>query len=246
MPTCRLLIDEPGDGAWNMAVDEVLLARAAQEGEWTLRFYGWREATLSLGYFQAAADRDLHPPSRRIPLVRRSSGGGAIVHDREITYSLAAPIGRSLDASRQLYRRVHQAFVDALANMGIRGSLCQAVSARPRDDEPFLCFQRRGEGDVLLGHAKIVGSAQRRLRGAVLQHGSLLLCPSPAAPELLGVESLAGLELPHKRWTDLLSGAIARGLELRTTLDRLTEGDCQSAARLVEAKYGQPCWNLRK
>lgn len=246
MPVCRLLIDEPADGAWNMAVDEVLLMRAAQLGEWTLRFYGWREATLSLGYFQTAADRDLHPPSRQCPLVRRSSGGGAIVHDREITYSLAAPIGRSLDASSRLYRRVHQAIVEALTSQGIRGSLCQAVLARPRGDEPFLCFQRRGEGDVLLGNAKIVGSAQRRLRGAVLQHGSLLLGASPAAPELPGIESLASLVLPHRQWTDLLSGAIARGLELRTTLDRLTEADCQGAARLVEAKYGQSCWNLRK
>lgn len=245
MPTCRLLIDEPADGAWNMAVDEVLLARAAREGEWTLRFYGWREATLSLGYFQPAADRDLHQASRHCPLVRRPSGGGAIVHDREITYSLAARIGRSPEASRRLYRQVHTAIIEVLAPWGVQACLCDGPT-RPAGREPFLCFQRRAEGDVLLGDAKIVGSAQRRRDDALLQHGCLLLAASPAAPELPGVASLTALHRADEAWLSLLSQSIARSLSLSLLPDHLNDAERERVARLQAEKYGQPRWNDRK
>src|SRR5687767_13677741 len=97
MPTLRLLIDPPASGAWNMAVDEALLASAAA-GVATLRFYTWSQPTLSLGYFQHAHQRDAHAASRSCPLVRRASGGGAILHDRELTYSLAVPLRQRLGA----------------------------------------------------------------------------------------------------------------------------------------------------
>ena len=74
-----------------MAVDEVLLEAAAADGQCTLRFYRWEEPTLSLGYFQTYADRWQHEPSRDAAVVRRTSGGGAILHDAELTYSFAVP-----------------------------------------------------------------------------------------------------------------------------------------------------------
>src|SRR5438445_617792 len=83
---CRLIHDLPGDGPWNMAVDEALLEDAARSGRPTLRFYGWAEPTLSLGYFQPYAQRASHPPSSRCAVVRRPTGGGAILHDAELTY----------------------------------------------------------------------------------------------------------------------------------------------------------------
>src|SRR5262245_32066382 len=95
--TVRLIIDPPQKGAWNMAVDQALLESAAASGGVALRFYQWSEPTLSLGYFQPIAARSEHPPSLHSPVVRRASGGGAILHDRELTYSIAAPseiIGR--------------------------------------------------------------------------------------------------------------------------------------------------------
>jgi len=87
-PTCRLIVDRPAPGAWNMAVDEALLDAAVEQGVAALRFYQWSEPTLSLGYFQRHADRDSHAASHDCTLVRRQSGGGAILHDRELTYSL--------------------------------------------------------------------------------------------------------------------------------------------------------------
>src|SRR5271169_4762547 len=88
---CRLLVDPPASGAWNMAVDEALVDDAAARHACWLRFYGWSEPTLSLGYFQGYEERLAHRPSRQCPVVRRPSGGGAILHDVEITYSLAIP-----------------------------------------------------------------------------------------------------------------------------------------------------------
>ena len=87
----RLIIDPPLRGPWNMAVDEALLADDVETDAATLRFYRWSEPTLSLGYFQSYADRELHAASRGCAVVRRQSGGGAILHDRELTYSLVLP-----------------------------------------------------------------------------------------------------------------------------------------------------------
>src|SRR4051812_36941289 len=88
---CRVLFDPPAEGAWNMAVDEALGEAAAETKIATLRFYGWSRPTLSLGYFQKHDERVAHVGSAGCELVRRASGGGAIVHDRELTYSLALP-----------------------------------------------------------------------------------------------------------------------------------------------------------
>ncbi len=93
---CRLIVHPPSPGAWNMAVDEALLMDAVENGVATLRFYQWSEPTLSLGYFQRYSDREQHAASRKCAVVRRQSGGGAILHDRELTYSLMLPAGSPL------------------------------------------------------------------------------------------------------------------------------------------------------
>ena len=193
---CRLFIDPPASGAWNMAVDETLLESAADGGGFSLRFYRWQEPTLSLGYFQQYDDRWQHAASLNCPAVRRATGGGAILHDREITYSIAVPPGHRLAVKHiALYETIHAALIDVLAGYGIHASLCQAKAGKCGRSQPFLCFQRRSPGDVLLSDVKIAGSAQRRCRGAVLQHGSVLLARSPAAPELPGLAEVAAISL---------------------------------------------------
>ncbi|MGA2618392.1 MAG: lipoate--protein ligase family protein [Thermoguttaceae bacterium] len=240
---CRLLRDPPGGGAWNMAVDEVLLERAAAEQLASWRFYAWREPTLSLGYFQSYADRGQHAASGSCPVVRRLTGGGAILHDAELTYSVALPAEHPLAARRErLYGTVHAALVEALGALGIAAGLCQGAGRQP---EPFLCFQRRAPGDVLVEGVKIAGSAQRRLRRAVLQHGSLLLRRSPAAPELPGLEDLAGGPLADTltgRWLDRLTGRLAAGW----AVDRLRPDELQRAALLAADRYNAASWTQRQ
>lgn len=246
MNACRIIVDPPADGAWNMAVDETLLAAAAAGGPPTLRFYQWREPTLSLGYFQAAVDRTKHLASLAAPLVRRSSGGGAIIHDRELTYSLALPPGHALARNpRELYRRAHATLIAALARFGAAASLVAA--ARPeRRDEPFLCFARRAEGDVLLAGAKIAGSAQRRRAGAVLLHGSVLLARSDAAPELPGVSELTRAQIAPEELTAHWRERLAELAAARWTVGRRTPSESAEADALAQSKYSADAWTRRR
>lgn len=300
-PSCRLLIDPPAAGAWNMAVDEALLDMAA-EGRAALRFYQWNEATLSLGYFQHFEQRAQHAASRCCAAVRRLTGGGAIVHDRELTYSLALPRGlASADDRDRLYSLAHRSLLAALAEKGIRAEvfcLCppagaasetaahgplrlssvtieragsnapsnqtgspggqagndsfapgnSALSCEPADrhEEAFLCFQRRTPGDVILGGMKIAGSAQRRRRGAVLQHGSVLLARSSAAPELPGIAEISGIDLSPLELVECWQPLLARAMGLNVTPQPLSAEERLRVESLVGLRYANRTWTERR
>jgi len=125
----RVIFDSPSGGARNMAVDQALLMSAEQDGIVTLRLYGWTEPTLSLGYFQKYADRQSHSASLTCPVVRRRSGGGAILHDHELTYSLAIPSSsRWSDENAELYDLVHQVVIQLLGRDGIESQLYKNVA----------------------------------------------------------------------------------------------------------------------
>lgn len=248
---CRLLVDSPADGAWNMAVDEALLDSAAKTETPTLRFYQWSEPTLSLGYFQRYDDRDSHAPSRDCPAVRRSTGGGAILHDRELTYCLVWPAGAARSPGGRLnatwlYRAVHQSLQTVLRGHGIESELVQCPPVVATARQPLLCFQRRAVCDMIVGDDKILGSAQRRRSGAVLQHGSLLLAASTKAPEIRGLAEIIGRPL------DIATLIDAWGRQLEETLGvALRPGDLygyerQNAGRLSQSKYARPDWTRRR
>lgn len=195
LPTMKekigLIVDPPLRGSWNMAVDRALLESASSGGVPFIRIYQWKPSTISLGYFQAIAHRQSHIASRNCPVVRRATGGGAIIHDRELTYSIVLPrTSRWSTENAELFRRVHRSLIECLEGMGVRGCQLFENAVRESSSEPFLCFQRRANGDVVLKDFKIIGSAQRRLKNALLQHGSVLLGQSTAAPELPGVNEL--------------------------------------------------------
>ena len=153
-----LIVDPPASGAWNMGFDEALRERVAQTGRAAVRFYQWAPATLSLGYFQCYASRGEHPGSAGLPVVRRASGGGAIVHDRELTYSCVFPVRDRLGRPiQQLVDEFHRALIEILRDWSIAARLCESASGISREEEPFLCFRRRAAGDVLLDGAKIAG-----------------------------------------------------------------------------------------
>jgi lipoate-protein ligase A len=253
MFSCRLMIDEPAAGAWNMAVDEALLESAASDGICTLRFYGWSEPTLSLGYFQRQTDRQQHAASLDCPLVRRLSGGGAILHDDELTYSFAAPATfRGSAHAQSLYDAFHLSLVEVLSGWGVQARLWEQSSELPADEEPFLCFQRRAVGDVVLddpqtGSFKVAGSAQRRRRGAVLQHGSLLLRASRVAPELPGLERVMEVErFSQRECRGAWSKALAGRLELNLTAGGLSPRETAQARTMKSDKYDSASWNERK
>ncbi len=249
----QFILDDPAAGDWNMAVDQALLEAAAAGQQLYLRCYQWRPATLSLGYFQRRADRAGHPSSRNCPLVRRPSGGGAILHDRELTYALAAPARHPLaQRAASLYRATHEELIAALAEFGVSAALF-ANAQRPssageaaRIAEPFLCFQRRSAADVLVGSHKIAGSAQRRRAGAVLQHGSILLAQSPAAPELPGVQEAAGKWIAPAELAERFSRRLAARLGADLAGYALPEDLADRVETLREDKYASETWTARR
>jgi lipoyl(octanoyl) transferase len=258
---CRLLVDPPQSGPWNMAVDEALLHDAAISGTASLRFYGWNEPTLSLGYFQKHADRAQHPASSSVALVRRQSGGGAILHDHELTYSLALPPSHpfAVDA-HSLYNAVHELIAALLRKSLLPGCdsntirLVGKVQETKKGSEPFLCFQRRSPGDIVfvdqMSHGvaddhKVVGSAQRRSRGAVLQHGSILLGRSEYGPELAGLNDLCDNNIIKTHLSNKLSTALSHSLGLEYGEQAIDDRIRESARSLQEEKYGNPTWILK-
>jgi lipoate-protein ligase A len=244
---CRLMVDLPAAGAWNMAVDEVLLESAAENGRCSLRFYRWSEPTLSLGYFQRAAQRAAHAASRDCPMVRRQTGGGAILHDQELTYSLAMPVAHPLaEDPVRLYSTAHEALVSVLARFGVQATLCIEPAELAAADQPFLCFERRSPGDVLLGKSKICGSAQRRRRGAILQHGSLLLERSRQAPELPGIKELSGQTPEVALLIEILRQELACRLRLALDSQAFSPAESAEAQELAQEKYRVADWNCRR
>ncbi len=246
MHAAKLLIDSPAEGAWNMASDESLLLAAGQGGQMYLRFYQWSQATLSLGYFQPVKLRREHPPSRSCPLVRRATGGGAILHHLELTYSFAAPAqDRWARRVTDLYDAFHETLVETLSEWRIDASLVQQTSDH-QGDPPFLCFERRSRGDVVLEGKKVTGSAQRRQHGAVLQHGSILLKGSPFAPELPGIEELSGRAVTADTLREAWLGRLARRLRMEFVPASWSEEQRLDARRFVEQRYAAGSWNARR
>jgi lipoate-protein ligase A len=219
----RLLRDEPASGAWNMAVDEAILTSAAEGGVPTLRFYWWEAPTLSLGYFQEYDEREGHTASRQCPCVRRAS----VWAKNHLS----------------IYDIFHSTLVDTLAERNIVASLCRIEGSLREQASPFLCFERRANGDVLVGEIKIAGSAQRRFGGAVVQHGSILFDRSACAPELPGLNDLGHGVLTQESFLDSWLPKLTEKMSLQLTPGSLTQAERGLASRLTEEKFGSDGWN---
>lgn len=171
----RLLATPPLAGPENMALDEVLLRRAAATGEAVFRVYAWSGPTLSLGRNQPARD-EYDPTALRdhgVSVVRRLTGGRAVLHHREVTYSVTAP--ESLGAAlRDAYLRINGILVQGLHALGADASIASPKGRAPLPSTA-PCFEEPTEGELVLGARKLVGSAQYREAGALLQHGSILV-----------------------------------------------------------------------
>jgi lipoate-protein ligase A len=152
----------PHGGAYNMAMDEVLLRAAVQP---LLRVYGWAAPTVSFGYFGRFAEIQPLWPERE--LVRRWTGGGIVPHGEDLTYTLLVPKSDPFagESSAESYRMIHEAVAQALG-----GALSLAAGAPKVSDE---CFANPTAHDILAGEKKIAGAAQRRTRHGLLHQGSI-------------------------------------------------------------------------
>lgn len=180
----RILETGSGTGACNMALDEALLSEvgSGRSGP-VIRVYGWSPACISLGHFQDPA-RELDLDRVRelgYGVVIRSTGGRAVLHIDELTYSIIAPPEAETWCISQAasYRAISQAVVRALAAEGFGVTLDRGYPVEKPSDLRAMtpCFSSTARSEVVWGDRKVVGSAQRRLRGAFLQHGSILVSP---------------------------------------------------------------------
>lgn len=170
----RYLVDPPRTGPWNMALDEVLLeSLSASACPATVRFYSWHPACLSLGYFQKEGEINFDECRRRgIQIVRRLTGGRAILHARELTYSI---VMRTSAGVLESFRRINMALLRGLGRMGVEAALVSKAKKPAEAGKSSICFLSPSWGEIMSGGKKLLGSAQTRRGSSILQHGSLPL-----------------------------------------------------------------------
>jgi lipoate-protein ligase A len=278
----RLLHSPPLDGAMNMAVDEAIL-NAVAEGAAppTLRFFAWTPPCLSLGYAQPVSDVDADRlAAHGWGLVRRPTGGRAILHTDELTYSVIAPMDepRVHGGVIESYRQLADGLLRGLALIGLSanadrkrreeggGNSPPPSSLPPPPSTNPVCFETPSDYEITADGKKLLGSAQVRRRGVVLQHGTLpLVGDLGRICEALHFESEAERERVRARvlqrattlatvlgravsWeaaAEAMQRGFAGALNLRLEMGELSEAERAEAERLRAAKYAAEVWNAR-
>ena len=198
---------------FNMGLDEWLLEEASEQV--VLRFYTWKPDALSLGYFQRLAD--VEDTEKATALVRRITGGGAIHHTGELTFSITSPLSHPLYRGpvSESYERLHAVLIEALARFGVEASLAGSRGQLASDRAGTgMCFHASTPQDITWDQRKGVGSAQRRRAGRVLHHGSIKLSPSPLEGAVATLED-AGRSVTPEAFAATLEETMAQELGLR-------------------------------
>jgi lipoyl(octanoyl) transferase len=221
----RVIQDSLGDGTLNMITDRAILM-ACNEGKVpaTLRLYGWQRPTLSIGYSQEISQYiDMESCERNnIPVVRRFTGGRALLHQHEMTYSVIAPIPHPAfpGSLRGSFERISQAILESLRIGGIEdATVAGKNNSRDVSSRSPACFSMANHCEIVVRGKKLVGSAQRRLRSAFLQHGSVILDMAPQLTHTL---------LKYSSETEkqaVLDSLISNTTSLKQLLQRNLEND---------------------
>jgi len=231
MDIWRLLIHPPARGSWNMAVDEAILESVGRgEAPPTLRLYAWEPACLSLGYAQPVSDVDqLRLQARGWGIVRRPTGGSAILHADELTYAVIAPHDEPRVSGSVLvsYFRLAQALVCALRDLGLDVHTKGKSVSSGRISNP-VCFEVSSAYEITVGGKKLIGSAQARRKQGVLQHGSL-----PLTGDLSRI--VQGIAFDNEEARQKVAGRLLeRATTVESALGRLISWD-DTARAFVEA-----------
>jgi len=266
----RLIRDGEHTAAWNMAVDEALLhGHAAGKSPPVLRLYGWCPPALSIGYFQRWAQEvnEAGCRARGFDWVRRPTGGRALLHQHELTYSVAVREDLLPGSVLETYCALSQGLLAGFQRLGLTAHLAAGQGHRQIRGLSAACFDSPSAYELTVEGKKIVGSAQTRREGCILQHGSILLDLDVDALcdclLLTGEGTRARMRrLLHRRATSLgqvlekppspeeVAGAMADGfasaLKLVLCDSTLYPWEEEEAQRLMEEKYLSPAWNKRR
>ena len=260
----RLLIDPRLPGVRNMAVDEALLQCMAPGAAPVLRLYGFAPPCVSLGRFQSAGDLgdDATRVCDGVDLVRRPTGGRAVLHDDEVTYAVV--LGRhhlQPFTKRAAYRASAALLLRLLAALGVRGAVQPGAAAASAADADPDCFRATGEYEITAGAKKLVGSAQTTTRDAALQHGSIPLSTSyarialylrgrdsareeGAGPGATSVAAESGRRWCYDDAVHRLAAAARAGLRAKPSA--LSEAEVRLARELETTRYGRSQWTCAR
>lgn len=269
MDTWRLLLTPPARGAWNMALDESILEHIGRgESIPTLRLYAWEPACLSLGHAQPFADVDTaRLKSHGWEVVRRATGGRAILHTDELTYSVIAPLNESRVEGGILesYNRLAQALLLAVKSLDIPVEMKEGKADNGMTPNP-VCFEVPSTYEITVNGKKLIGSAQARKKEGMLQHGSLpmagdlaRICQALvfeneparaiASKRLLErattVESALGREVSWETAAQAFIYAFEAQLGLKLEGGELSDSESRRTDELVREKYDHPSWTER-
>jgi len=270
MSQWRVITDNPMSGAWNMAIDEAILdAVSAGDQLPTLRLYGWEPLCLSLGYGQRASDADIERIHEHgWELVRRPTGGRAILHGDELTYSVALPIGHDLAQGDVIasYRRLSQALVHALQTIGLepRSEKQDKDALRNRG---AVCFEIPSHYEITVNNRKLIGSAQLRRKFGILQHGTVpLVGDISRICDALAYESDEARDLAREKVVDratTMERVLGEPIDWHTTAEALVIGfekafdiefehmtlsqaEIDRATELHDTIYNHDSWNFKR
>ncbi len=255
MDLWRLLVSPAAPGATNMAVDHAVAERVqAEQVPPTLRFYTWRPRALSIGYAQPIASVDRSRAAQLgVDIVRRPTGGQAILHHDELTYAVALPRGHPLadDGVLESYGVISRGLTAGLVVLGIAPRAGPwGPSSEPKSTS--VCFASPSRHEIAVDGHKVIGSAQTRLHRGILQHGSIVLAHDPEIYSLMGVpgppSAPSGLRalLPTLPPMGALVQAFAAGftqaLELTLQPGQLSAAEQGRADELFEDRYETDAW----
>ncbi|MEX2048409.1 MAG: biotin/lipoate A/B protein ligase family protein [Gemmatimonadota bacterium] len=256
----RLLRDEPRSGSRNMALDHALALRLAPS-EGVVRLYGWERPTVSLGRNEPA--KGLYTleamASAGVGAVRRPTGGRAVLHWRELTYAVVAPVD-AWGGLREAYFGINLVLAEAIRGLGAPAEVVGGRAPTPLDAGP--CFQAPAAGEIVVRGRKLVGSAQMRLEGALLQHGSILLDDDQgllgrlrtdgpgnrAAPESVAPATLRA-EAGHvgiDDLTDAVAMSLRGGFGGTWGPEGYRSSEIETADRLEAERYACDSWTWRR
>jgi len=270
MTIWRLLHTPPSSGAWNMAADEAILEHIYRgEAMPTLRLYSWDPPCLSLGYAQSFNDVDverLH--AHGWDVVRRVTGGRAILHTDELTYSVAGPAEEPVLSGGVLesYNRLAQALLHAVKSLSMPVEMKEHEDGHTQQNLNPVCFEVPSTYEITVNGKKLIGSAQARKKEGVLQHGSLPLtgdltricdalvfedesARNAAKERLLArattVESVLGVGVAWETAAQSLVHGFEEELGIRFEIGEMSPSEIQRTEELVKEKYANPVWTER-
>ena len=270
MQNWRLILDPKQDGAINMAIDEALLESVSSHlAPPTLRLYDWKPYTLSLGHAQSYSDVDQEAlKSLGWGLVRRPTGGKAILHADELTYSVTASVDNPITSGNVIesYRRISLGLLKALEIIGIHSdSKPKDLSGNAISTSP-VCFQFPSDYEITFDGKKLIGSAQARKKNGILQHGAVPLfgditriisvlnfhndqereiAKSQLLSRAVTVENIINGRINWDQMSDAMKIGFEETLEIKFFQDCLTKWEIERYQQIYSDKYSNSDWTLR-